>query len=209
MNASEIELICGDLDSKIKLYYRGTYSLDIYLYSAQNILDFTSTNIVIFNNQKSGSPGAHWLLLYITPRAERVVFFDSFSKPPEWYSAQLADFIHGISSNAKAGLETSSYRLQGDTKICGLYCIFIARHLTFGERLQSIIDSYFTPIYFSENDSKVLSWFSHQPYGYMLKERCKGEKNPFLSYTELMNHGKSGTNWQFLFEIAGNICNYR
>jgi len=188
MNTEQISLICEDLDSRIKVYYRGTFALDNLLSEAETYLDISKDNIFIFNSQPSKYPGLHWLLLYISKHGETLTFFDSFAKPPEFYSQQLAYLINGLSANVKGPLRLAQFRIQSDSRLCGVYCIFVAHQLAIGERLEVALER-FSPVNLRENDQRVLHWFTQQPYGFLLSPDCKGSNNTCLSYSELLNDG--------------------
>jgi len=193
MNTDQIDVICTKLDYAIKPYYRGTFALNNLIEHGIDYCDFATTNILIFNTVPSWKTYGHWLLLIRKP--EVTIYFDSFNKPPEFYSEQLAKFIGKIIDDNTQPLRSADFRLQGDSKLCGVYCIFIAHKVAAGERLDNVLVNNFSKFEFAENDKTVLNWFIDQLYGDILKQACKGDQFMCLTYEELLNeHGKGGRN---------------
>ncbi len=180
MNTDQIDFICSNLDTVIRPYFRGVFSLDNLLYFGDEYLDLETVNVIIFNSQMSDREGMHWLLLVIGPGRQKVVLFDSFANTPEYYSLSLAEFLG-------KDLELSPFCVQGNSKICSLYCIVVAHCLSKGADLETLIPQKFSPYKLDENDDMVIDWVKQQEYGELLKETCRSELEPCLSYEELKN----------------------
>lgn len=168
MNSSQLELICKSLDSILKPYFRGVYSLDAYKLYANELLQVNQLNIYIVNSQPAASQGEHWLLIC---RGCRSIFFDSFGKSPTFYGINdTFDFVN-------------DQRVQGDSRICGLYCIYIARKIAQSVHLKTHLQSAFSSYDLNKNDLQVIDWFHSLPYGYLLREDCYNNK--CISYSQL------------------------
>jgi len=184
MNTTQLEIICGELDRKIKPFFRGCFALNNFLSLSDDYLNPNALNLCIVNSQPSSMPGKHWLLV-ANERGRPTYFFDSFAKTPEFYSPRLAEFL---------GPNTirPPFRVQGDSRSCGIYCVFAGRVLAEGRNLSMVLSNQFSAIQLNENDSSVLQWFSEQkPYGKLLKSTCPSDVENCLSYEELL--GKDGT----------------
>ena len=168
MNSTQLELICGSLDPILKAYFRGVYSLDAYKLYADELLQMNKINIYIVNTQPAVSQGQHWLLIC---RGCRSIFFDSFGKSPAFYGINdTFDYVN-------------EQRVQGDSRICGLYCIYIARKIVQSVHLKTHLQSAFSFYNLNNNDLQVIDWFRSLPYGYLLREDCYSNK--CISYNQL------------------------
>ncbi|MCP4976365.1 MAG: hypothetical protein GY931_09415 [Maribacter sp.] len=67
MNTEQIHFICRNLDTVIRPYFTGAFSLDNLIYFGDEYLDLETVNVIIFNSQTSDRDGMHWLLLVIGP----------------------------------------------------------------------------------------------------------------------------------------------
>ncbi len=185
MNTSQLDFVCYNLDRAIKPYFCGTYSLDGLLTQLKYSLKSSQQNLAIFNIEPSSKKGLHWLLLSL--KNKELIVFDSFGKHPSFYSQNLANFLATLSGGEPPKL--APFRLQSDfSRLCGVYCIYVAHHLGAGAKFESLF-SKFSQINLSENDLRVLRWFSEQPYGNILKEDCNcGEY--CITYSDLLNGEK-------------------
>ena len=169
MNSAQLELICGSLDPIVKPYFRGVYSLDAYKLYGNESLQVNKINIYIVNSQPAASEGEHWLLIC---RGCRSVFFDSFGKLPTFYGVNVTfDFVN-------------DQRVQGNSRICGLYCVYVARKIVQSVHLRTHLRSVFSFIALNNNDLQVIDWFRSLPYGYLLREDCYS--NNCVSYKQLL-----------------------
>lgn len=172
MNSRQLDLICGSYDQVIKPYFRGVFSSDAYELYHSEILIPNKLNIYIVNSAPSSTRGEHWLLIC---KGNKSLFFDSFGKPPSFYN--LGNFEH-----------VNTVRLQGKSKICGLYCILLAKQIAQGKHMTSFIHEKFSPTLLEVNDTQVIDWFQRQPYGYLLRKDCY--TNNCLSYDQLIQSYK-------------------
>jgi len=182
MDTHQLSLVCERLDPAIKHFFRGVFSLDNFILDGSNYVDSSSNNILIFNNRIAASRlKGHWLLMCLNSKT--LSLFDSFNKEISFYGNKLDEYILGLSSGVT--LETTPFRVQGNSKLCGVYCIFVAHHLAKGSRLPQLIQEHFSSSNLAENDNKVLTWFVQQPYGYLVSERCKEKDSDCVTFEEL------------------------
>ncbi len=177
MNAGQIEFIASDLDTVIKPYFKGVFALDNFIAYAQEFMNLENKNVFIFNSQPVDEAGDHWLLATFGPGQGNVVFFDSFANPPDFYSSALGKFLGD-------DITTSPFRIQGDSRICGLYCILIARVLCSGGNAPAFIEQKFSSYNLTDNDESVIAWISTTEYGDILRETCRSDLQPCLNYQE-------------------------
>ena len=169
MNSSDLQKICGEYDSKIKPYFCGVFAIDVFESYYSRYCKEDSMNIFVVNTQPSDLPGEHWVLISLN---KKNLFFDSFHKSPRFY---------GLLSPKMQ--ECTSYRLQGDSRICGVYCIWAARLLSQNKDIHSIIDNYFSKTDLKANDCSVIQWLKSQPYGKVVSFDCK---NDCLAYKDFL-----------------------
>ena len=100
----------------------------------------------IANTQARNRPGQHWLAFYYDSKGT-CYFFDSYGRTPNYYN-----FKSYIQRTAKKCYYTNK-RIQGDSYICGLYCVF---YLLFKARnKEKIFFSKFTKS-LKKNDEYIL-----------------------------------------------------
>lgn len=189
MNAELINKICFEFDDTIAEYYRGTFNFANFLENGINFCDFQTLNIFIVNTQ-TGPPGKHWILFLFNPKFNQLCYFDSFAKPLEFYGKNLQSLLDSISIDFELPIRTSSYRIQGNSAICGLYCIYVAHFLASGNRLDHIIAK-FSSTKLDENDENLIEWFENQPYSEIIQANC-ADKTDCITYDQL--NGITGRN---------------
>ena len=194
MNTFQINTICENLLNKIKPYYRGTFSLENLLYESAEYMVANEKNIFIFNsNTHWQKRDGHWLVLFVNRNS--IVYFDSFGFAAEKYSEKLSDFIFALTSNIGAQLESTPFPVQHtESRICGLYCIFVSSFLAENWKLTDIIQTHFAAHSSKENDAKVIQWFLNQSFGYLLTDFCKENKLCLNKSELLQQNGKSRIN---------------
>ena len=110
----------------IRKYFRGVYAADqLNTDEAAQFLDFNSKkNLYICNGQPSGSQGDHWFLLGTIDGMELGLFFDSLGDP-------APDFVESFLTERCSCDKWSEfpYRSQGNSALCGCYCLHVAYHL--------------------------------------------------------------------------------
>ena len=97
--------------------------------------------------------------------------FDSFGKSAEHYGLESIDFTL-----------VSNIRYQGNSKICGLYCLFGAQTVCKGRDLGLILKEQFSTSDRRINDYSILDWFKKQNYSGFSKEFCMRKNNSCLTY---------------------------
>lgn len=188
MNAGQLNYLCLK-DPEISDFFQGVYALDEFLNVALENFDVNSVNFCIHNVQKSNRLGSHWILYFFDLLNKRICWFDTFAKSPDFYSTDLKNYLLDIS--AKVVIDTSFCPFQvqsGKSKLCGLYCIFVARQLIAGgfENLNSIVNHFFDSSDPQENDRKLLRWFKDK-YGLKVLKNC-GEEDCH-NFDKLFNYG--------------------
>ena len=174
MNTEQLYRICGHYDKSIMPYFRGVFAYDTYLqYKDEYCVPNQKMNIFIVNTEPSFSRGKHWLLIILDKFGQPYLYFDSFGKNPLFY---------GIEERFE---EKNEFRVQGVSKLCGLYCVLIANVVANNKSMTSFVNSYFSRHELRNNDSLLIDWFRKQPYGSILKEDCV--KSDCISYAELMS----------------------
>lgn len=127
---------------------------------------------IIFNHDKYGEPGSHWVALYIDIKDGKVYFCDSNGKPP------IDNIIHIINSftkyyNNKTGKNVlykyNTIPYQKDGSECGVYsCNFLIRILS-GESFDVIVKN---SLAFKEINSCRNVYFRNKPSKYLAHEKC-------------------------------------
>lgn len=117
MNGSDI-FRCMRNDKYISKTFFGVYAAD-------KILDCQKPGLYVMNTDNSGTPGTHWLLVYVTTECDGHVF-DSLGFRG-LYRRRIVDSVHGKVFNQ------SSVPLQSEsTQTCGAYVLYFARELAMG-----------------------------------------------------------------------------
>ena len=81
----------------------------------------------IINTDNQYGKGYHWVLLF-NCKADKIIYFDSFGVPP------LKEIETLMRNSGKDGVY-NTYRVQHlDSKLCGVFCIYVADELMKGDR---------------------------------------------------------------------------
>jgi hypothetical protein len=127
---------------------------------------------IIFNLDKFGEPGSHWVALYINVANGEIYFCDSIGKKPiENINTMIEDFkkYYRNKTGKDAVYKYNSKRYQQDSSECGVYsCNFLIRILA-GESFDDIIKNYLD---FKEINSCRNVYFSNQPSQYNPHKLC-------------------------------------
>lgn len=147
-------------------------NFDVHLKQKMNNLG------IIFNLDKSGSPGSHWVALFIDLLNGEIYFCDSNGKPPIDNISEIINvFIkyHKNKTNKRAIYKYNNISYQTDNSECGIYsCNFIIRKLA-GDDFDNIINN---PLTFREINSCRNVYFKNNPSKYSPHHQCDPE--PYL-----------------------------
>jgi len=147
-----------------ELPFCSLYKLDFGNYIKNKFVDLA----IIFNLDKYGQPGSHWVALFIELRNGKIYYCDSTGKRPMENIQQIIDqFIefHKNKTGKSAVYKYNDKSYQQDSSECGIYaCNFIIRKLA-GEKFEDIINHALNfeeinscrNIYFRNNTSKFKS----------------------------------------------------
>lgn len=109
-------------------YFRGVFSRN----KLPNKVG-TIPSSFVFNSDKSGGPGEHWVACYFDFNGSGE-YFDPYGLPPLWH-----EFDNFMEKNSWTPWTFSNTALQGDgTKTCGHHCLFYLYHRTRGYSLCDI-----------------------------------------------------------------------
>lgn len=127
---------------------------------------------IIYNLDKHGQPGSHWVALFIDIPKGEIYFCDSGGRPPV---NDMLEFINNFrkyyrkktGKNAIFKYNKKSY--QKDNSECGIYsCNFIIRMLN-GESFDSIVNN---PLIFKEINSCRNVYFRNNPSEHKPNKLC-------------------------------------
>lgn len=149
-----VPLNCSELD------FCSLYQLDFQEFLNNNINQIG----IVFNLDKYGQPGSHWVSMFIDIPKNEINYCDSAGKPPRSDIVSIINkFKKFCQKNGKEIIyhyNTTQY--QKDTSECGVYSTnFILRRLS-GESFQDIITNYLSfneinscrNVYFRNKSSK-------------------------------------------------------
>ena len=158
--------------------FRGVMWVDTFIAQAKDRVYPGVLNAFIVNTLTAAAPPkllGHWLYIEIGPydhanKRMRVLYFDSYGEPPQYYSAALGDFLLQYGEGV---LDFSPLRIQSDlTRLCGMYCIFVAFNLRHRQRLSDLIAEEFGGGDLVENDRKLLNWVQTTSFAHLLQNKC-------------------------------------
>lgn len=160
-----VPLNCGDLS------FCSLYNINFDKYSSQGIKEIG----IVFNLDKYGQPGSHWVSLYININKGEIYFCDSNGKPPKQNITNIIDAFKQYYKQKKGKnivykYNTNAY--QKDNSECGVYsCNFIIRNLA-GESFNDIVNN---PLKFSEINSCRNKYFINPSSKYSIHSKCEPE----------------------------------
>ena len=101
----------------------------------------------IINSQESSNTyNGHWICVYYD--GHNFEFFDSFGKPPDYYSRFLTRFLE--SNDTEYQMNTK--RLQADSSaVCGHYCLYYCYYRCRGKTMADILKEAFTKDLYSND----------------------------------------------------------
>lgn len=182
LSTTDINEIMKKYEKKYKQFtFLGAVPLDCEKYSFCSLysVDFESikssgkTTIgVIYNLDKLGSPGSHWVSMFIDLDNGEINFCDSQGDPPVGnINGLINKFIKWYESTTKkkAVYKYNTKHYQKDKSECGVYsCNFIIRRLS-GESFDQIINKSLT---FEEINSCRNVYFANNPSKYPVHIMC-------------------------------------
>lgn len=127
---------------------------------------------IIFNHDRFGEPGSHWVSMFIDINNGKLYFCDSAGKPPigniHTIIKKFTDFYKKkTGKNIIYKYNNRSY--QKDNSECGVYsCNFIIRKLS-GESFENIINN---PLTFPEINSCRNVYFRNKSSKYNIHDKC-------------------------------------
>lgn len=127
---------------------------------------------IIFNLDRVGQPGSHWVALYISVAEGKIYFCDSNGKPPiDNITKIINQFIKFYQNKTNKTpiykYNTKSY--QKDNSECGVYsCNFLIRILA-EESFEDIVDNYLS---FNQINSCRNVYFNNGKSKYQVHAKC-------------------------------------
>ncbi|XWV26159.1 putative thiol protease [Tupanvirus soda lake] len=151
-----------------ELSFCSLYKLDFDNYYKNDVHQVA----VVFNLDKYGKPGSHWVALYIDIAKGEIYFCDSNGKQPTENIAHIINqFIefHKKRTGKNAIFKYNNIPYQKDSSECGVYsCNFIIRKLA-GETFDDIINN---PLSFQDINSCRNIYFRNKPSKFNPHSKC-------------------------------------
>lgn len=116
MNTSQLHLALSHWDTDTRKYFVGVFAED----QLPRLKISKPKFCLVFNTQPSVLPGMHWISIYVCRDIHGsyiIEYFDSLGGPPR--TANVINFLKKYSST----WIYNPNRFQGDSKVCGQYCI--------------------------------------------------------------------------------------
>jgi len=179
LSTSDIDGIMNAYQNKYHDFkFLGAVPLDCdeYAFCSLFSIDFSDANIkqygVIFNLDRHGQPGSHWVALYINSETGEVCFCDSMGNKPMGNILNVIDKFskyYKDKTGKNITLKTNSNRYQTDGSECGVYsCNFLIRKLS-GESFDDIVSH---SLNFSGINSCRNVYFNNHPSKFEPNELC-------------------------------------
>lgn len=127
---------------------------------------------IVFNHDKYGQPGSHWVALYMDLDMGEIYYCDSTGKKAFGNIEQIIDqfmkyYKKKTGQNAVYKFNTTPY--QKDSSECGIYsCNFIIRMLN-GESFEDVING---ALEYEQINSCRNKYFSNKPSKYTPHKKC-------------------------------------
>lgn len=145
-----------------------------YEFCSLSKINFNTDQIgIIFNLDKHGSGGSHWVGMFIDVNKGEIFYCDSTGNPPNEGMKKIIDqfklfYRKKTGKNPLYRVNSKKYQLDGSE--CGIYsCNFIIRMLK-GENFDSIINNYAT---FEEINSCRNVYFNNGVSKYKISSKCE------------------------------------
>jgi hypothetical protein len=106
---------------------------------------------IIANTDKSSDPGMHWVAFYFPTKNSRGEFFDSYGRPPGYYSPH---FLHFLKRNCKTWVTNKKVVQAAYSMACGPHCLFYLKLRAGGKSMKTITKAYYSNNLYN-NDKNV------------------------------------------------------
>ena len=97
----------------------------------------TVPTLYIVNKDKSTLPGSHWTAIFIDPKQDSGVYFDSYGlKPHNKYITRFFNYNCNV-------VEYNTERLQGlCSDVCGAYCVYFCYLISRGFTMNDLVKKF-------------------------------------------------------------------
>ena len=182
-NAQISNILLNHSPSEVSLAYRGTMHMDTFLRECKERIQAWEPNLFIINTEMSTSKQlGHWLLVQI--ELKRVLFFDSYGKNPHYYSEEFNTLLHQVGTGV---LEVAPFKIQSSSsKLCGMFCLFIAFNCIDERNVEELIKRYFSPEDFIRNEHFLMDWARSSSFSHLLRSACPISDSECIEYGRLM-----------------------
>jgi hypothetical protein len=132
MTAAELRWV---IDSDI---YLSLNSVGIYAVDSLPEPDLQPGKFMVANSDIWDGDGLHWLTFYKS-HSGQFEFFDSFGRHAGYYDER---FDHFLNSGHKDTLYNTTCLQDGDSSLCGAYCIYYLFHRCRGRKMIDILSHF-------------------------------------------------------------------
>ena len=176
MNSRQLEKILMS-DPLTRSSFLGVYPSDLLPKT-----DLTYPCSLVANTDPHYLPGAHWVSFYFSPSGKGE-FFDSYGKPPGYYSHEFEDFI---TRNSLKNWTYNNTGLQGAlSNVCGEYAALFIINRNKGMSLTGIVNMFSSNT--THNDRMVWRFFKRRFPGTLGTGRIKFNPKP-MTQTSKKRH---------------------
>lgn len=133
----------------------------------------TTSSLMIINYDTCDEPGSHWVAVFIN-KNKKIEYFDSYGMLPIYSSVteKLSDLSHN------KGLAFNKIRFQGNSTVCGQYCLVYLLLKARGYSLKQVQNIFHKTETFVERDL-VANYFINEKFGQLFSSPLKVFDNFF------------------------------
>lgn len=142
-----------DNDKIMKKTFFGIFARDTLKPLNKNI-----ESAYIANTDKSNSPGEHWILTYVIPDKNEIIFFDSLAFKPSYYGKEFEDWINLPEFKV---VKISRAVQSKESTYCGLFVIYYFYYLCRGWSVDDITNTFSSDL--GKND-EIVSQFAQKKF---------------------------------------------
>ena len=108
----------------------------------------------IANTDISENTGEHWILVYVEPQMNQIIFCDSYAKSPLYYGKEFVKWVNVPGLKIIQNLRP----VQNPNSIyCGLFVLYYYYHLARGMSLHDVNSNFFVDT--TKNDQVIIRFF--------------------------------------------------
>ena len=164
MNGSDLMLLARQ-SCQLRNHFRGVFARDTFVSLPGDV-----TGAFIVNQSDRGSPGTHWVSIFIQRNREdgrrHCIFFDPLGRGGLQHYKMSIPTKEGSTRPHPVIYNTRRFQ-QETSDSCGLFCLYVLHWLAVGVRFQCILQ-HFSTEHLVKNENKIRDFSTNLKNGLLM-----------------------------------------